>query len=205
MNRLIVVAVLGSLMLVATGVTAALLLGGGDLPTAAYRGNPVPVRVALPDFSLKDYTGKRVQASDLQRKIVIVTFLDTKCTTSCPIIASQVASGLRLLTPDERSQVVAVAISTQPTDDTPAAVRAFLRRHRAEHELLYLIGSEQELRPVWEAFYILSALDSGNANTHSAPVRVFDRNGRWVSTLHPGVDLTPDNLRHDITLALSRS
>jgi hypothetical protein len=37
---------------------------------------------------------------------------------------------------------------------------------------------------------------------HSAPVRIYDREGRWRSTLHAGVDLTPANLAHDIGLAL---
>jgi hypothetical protein len=36
---------------------------------------------------------------------------------------------------------------------------------------------------------------------HSAPVRVYDGRGRWRSTLHPGVDLTPANLAHDLRLA----
>lgn len=66
----------------------------------------------------------------------------------------------------------------------------------------YLIGTEADLRPVWRAFYVLSALDSGDANTHSASVRVFDRNGRWISTLHPRVDLTAKNLAHDARAAL---
>lgn len=46
------------------------------------------------------------------------------------------------------------------------------------------------------------AYETGNADTHSADVRVFDRNGKWVATLHAGADLTPANLAHDITTAL---
>ena len=49
---------------------------------------------------------------------------------------------------------------------------------------------------------VLSALDSGDANTHSASVRVFDREGRWISTLHPSVDLTVQNLANDARVAL---
>jgi hypothetical protein len=33
-------------------------------------------------------------------------------------------------------------------------------------------------------------------------VRIFDRRGIWVSTLHAGIDLTPANLVHDIRAAL---
>jgi hypothetical protein len=46
---------------------------------------------------------------------------------------------------------------------------------------------------------------TAKADFHSADVRVYDRTGRWVSTLHAGVDLTPQNLAHDIKTALERS
>jgi hypothetical protein len=34
-------------------------------------------------------------------------------------------------------------------------------------------------------------------------VRIYDRNGTWVTTLHPGADLTEANLAHDIRAALA--
>jgi len=58
------------------------------------------------------------------------------------------------------------------------------------------------MRPVWKQFAVLPAAETGNADIHSADVRIFDRRGLWVSTLHAGVDLTPTNLVHDIRLAL---
>jgi len=156
----------------------------------------------LGDFDLRDYTGVRISRDQLGGKVVLLTFLESQCEEACPIIASQVAFGLERLDPEEREQVVAIAISTHPVDDTPANVRAFLRAHRAEGKLHYLIGSEQELRPVWKRFGILSALDSGDADTHSASVHVYDPRGEWVSSLHPGIDLTPESLAHDALAAL---
>ena len=206
MSRRTLFVVFGSFaILAASGAIAALLVGGNGSSPAVYRGSPVPSRVYLPDFELRNYTGEMVRSFDLRGKVVLITFLETRCKEACPVIASQLASGLRLLTPGERGEVVALAISTHPGDDTPEAVRAFLRRHRAEGELRYLVGVEDELRPVWDALFVLSALDSGDADTHSAPVRIFARDGLWVSTLHPGVDLTPETLRDDVVTALSQS
>src|SRR6266511_283659 len=68
-----------------------------------------------------------------------------------------------------------------------------------------LIGTERELRPVWRRYHILSALDSGDADTHSASLHIYDRNGVWVSSLHPGIDLTPENFVHDVRRALQSS
>lgn len=52
-------------------------------------------------------------------------------------------------------------------------------------------------------FFVLSSPDSGSSDSHSAPVQVYDVRGRWLSTLPPSVVLTPENLVHDVRLALA--
>ncbi|MDQ3876448.1 MAG: hypothetical protein M3322_13050, partial [Actinomycetota bacterium] len=78
----------------------------------------------------------------------------------------------------------------------------FLRRHRAESALGYLVGPPGALRTVWDSFQVVPSVESGDDDIHSAPVRIYDPDGVWVSTLHPGVDLTPENLAHDLRRAL---
>jgi cytochrome oxidase Cu insertion factor (SCO1/SenC/PrrC family) len=141
--------------------------------------------------------------ADLQGKVVLVTFIDSKCTESCPIIAGVIGATLPRLTTAERRQVEAVAISVEPRLDTPMSIRRFLRVRHALGVLDFLIGSVEQLRPVWKAFSVLPAVDTGSADIHSADVRIFDRDGIWVSTMHVGVDLTPANLVHDVRRALA--
>lgn len=199
-------ALLALAILIAAAATAGALLSRSGAPQAsAFRGSIPPPDIVAPDFALRDYTGELVRMRDLRGKVVLVTFLDTKCTEACPIIAGVIARGLDLLTPTQRGQMVALAITSNPHDDTPAAIRSFLRRHRAEGELRYLIGSERALRPVWDAFHVVPSIDTGSADVHSAPARIFDRRGLWVSTLHAGADLTPANLAHDVEAALESS
>jgi hypothetical protein len=50
---------------------------------------------------------------------------------------------------------------------------------------------------------VLPSLDTGRDTLHSAPLRVYDRDGVWVATLHAGVDLSEENLLHDIRYALA--
>jgi len=174
-------------------------------PAGTYRGGTPPQGVQAPEFSLRSYRGDIVRMRDLRAKVVVVTFLDTKCTDKCPIIASQIGAALRLLPGSARRQVGALAISVDPRADSPASVRRFLRRRHVLGKLDFLLGSVRELRPVWHAFHILAAADTGDANIHSADARIFDRRGIWVTTFHPGVDLTPRNLAHDLLTALERS
>jgi cytochrome oxidase Cu insertion factor (SCO1/SenC/PrrC family) len=200
MRALVAIAVAAAIA--AGAAAAAIVLGGGeDAPD--YRGSQPPARITLPDFTLPDYTGQRISREALRGKVVLVTFLDSQCTESCPIIASQIARAWDRLSAEERREIVPVAISTDPDEDTPASVRAFLRRNRAEGKLHYLVAPVTNLRPVWEAFQISASFDTGVDTLHSAPVRIYDREGVWVSTLHAGADLTTENLVHDVRAVVS--
>jgi protein SCO1/2 len=167
-----------------------------------YRGSEPPGVNPLPAFSLRNYDGRLVRSDELEGDVVVLTFLDSQCSESCPIIASQIGQAVDRLAAGEREQVVTVAISTDPAEDTPASVRGFLRKQRALGKLLYLSGPEAEMRALWKRFNILSSEESGEDTLHSAPVRVYDRDLIWVATLHAGIDLIPENLLHDVRVAL---
>ncbi len=169
-----------------------------------YRGSEPPGRHPLPRFSLRNYDGTPVRSADLRGKVVLLTFLDSQCTDACPIIAARIGRTVDRLTVEERRQIAAVAISTEPAEDTPASVRSFLRNQRALGKLLYVSGPERDMRPLWKRFQILSSLESGEDTLHSAPVRIYDRDSLWVATLHATVDLSEDNLLHDLRVALEQ-
>ena len=187
----------------AVGGIVATRMTGDDKERAGYRGSRAVVSSPLPDFALRDQDGRVVRSAELRGKVTLLTFLDTQCKEACPIIASQVARTLDRLDQAQRAEVSAIAISADPKGDTPAGIRAFLRRNRAERHVRYLSGPEAELRPIWEAAQILPSIDTGDDDTHSAPVRIYGRDGNWIVTQHVGADLSQDNLAHDIRLALA--
>jgi protein SCO1/2 len=174
------------------------------VPSSPYRGSKPPPGVRAPNFELRSYRGQLVRMHDLRGKVVLITFIDTACTDKCPIIASQVAAALSLLPGAARRQVVALALTVDPRVDSPRSVRHFLAQRHAT-SLDFLLGTVKELRPIWKAFYVVAAPETGNSNVHSADARIFDRRGVWVSTLRPGVDMTPSNVAHDLLTALKRS
>ena len=206
-------ALAGAVVVLGAAVLGGLLLGARDSanpgtsgpPAGRYRGSRPPTGIHAPDFTLQNYRGQSVRMVRLRGRIVLTTFVDSACREACPIILGQLGRGLRMLDAATRAQVVALAITVNPKVDTPARVRRFLRQRHALGQVDYLIGTVRQLRPVWKAYGILPAVDTGNSDVHSADVRVFDRRGIWLSTLHAGVDLTPANLVHDIRLAMHRT
>jgi len=161
-----------------------------------------PAQTCSRAFGSRRFDGREVDSGKLVGKAVVVTFVDSACRESCPIIVSHLARTLPQLTAEERPRVAALAVTVHPAVDTATHVRRFLRDRNALGQLDYLVGSERALRPVWKAFHVLPATDTGSPDVHSADVRIFDRNGRWVSTLHVGVDLSEANLLHNIHAAL---
>ncbi len=211
MKRRVLLAMLATALLlpVLAAIIVYSLLSGGTSSTALasgpppgrYKGSEPPAQIQMPQFALRNYKGRPIRSRELLGKVTLVTFLDTDCTTKCPIIAAEIGDGLRLLTHEERRKVVPLAFSVNPASDTPRRVRAFLHRRQAEG-LDFLLGTVKKMSPVWRSFHIVAAAETGNADIHSADVRIFDRRGIWVSTQHAGVDLTPTNLAHDLRVAM---
>jgi protein SCO1/2 len=181
-------------------------VGGSDEAAAPavspFLGSVPPAGIELPAFALVDETGEPVTDESLRGRVAVVTFLDAQCREACPVIGEIAARAVDRLEPAEREQVAVVGISVDPAEDTPAEIDAFLRRHRARARLAYLVGDAAEMTRVWRDFGVLSVVVSGDDDLHSAPVRIYSREGEWLTTLHSGADLTVDALVHDMRVAL---
>jgi protein SCO1/2 len=131
--------------------------------------------------SLRDYRGQ----------VVLVTFMHALCHESCPIVAQQIRGALD----DVGRSVPSFAVSVSPTEDTPAAARAFLARQHVAGRLRFLLGSAARLAPVWRSFAIASQHDS--SDTHTVHVFLLDRRG-VPRVGFPQQAITPEALAHDI-------
>ena len=192
----------GATLLLAVAIGAA---GCGGSSKPHFVGTQPPDGIRMPSFALRDYRGGVVTSSSLRGKAVAMTFLDTACKEACPVIANEAGRARALQTPADRRATAFYAVTVDPRVDTPARVQAFLRREHALGAVGYLLGTTQQLRPVWRAFSVLPAVSTGRPSVHSAPVRIYAPDGTWVSELDPTVDLTPKNLAHDLHEALKAS
>lgn len=206
MKPRLLIAAGGALVILVGALTAALAARhhpAGFTPPAPspYRGSTPPAGIHAPNFTLRDYRGTTVTMSRLRGRVVVLSFVDSKCKEQCPIVTNVLARAMERLTAPIRKQVVPLLMSVNPPVDTAASIHRFLAARNAL-ALTYLVAPVHKMRPIWKAYGILPAVDTGNSDIHSSDVRVFDRQGVWVTSEHAGVDLTADNLDHDILLAL---
>jgi protein SCO1 len=123
-----------------------------------------------PAFKLPDQTGAVTTAAALRGHVVLLTFLDSRCTNLCPIEGSQLAQVQRRLPAAKRPLLVVVSVNPA---DTHASVARFVREAGWTSPWRWLLGTRATLAPVWKAYHIGVRLVHGQAvQTGSTTIRV---------------------------------
>jgi len=139
-------------------------------------------RTPAPTFKLTDQHGQPVALEQFRGQPVVLTFLYTHCPDECPLIADQLRQTLLQLGPDA-GKVAVLAVSTDPRHDDRTSVMGFLQDHQVDGRMSFLMGSPDELTPVWKAYYVAvqdQHPDSSIPVTdliHSDPIYVIDKSG----------------------------
>ena len=162
-------------------------------------------KTPAPDFKLTDQTGKPVSLANFRGKVVVLTFLYTHCPDECPLIASKLATTSGLLGA-AMNQTAFVAVSVDPTNDTPIAIAKFVQDHNLEGKLHYLTGAPDQLKLVWSAYSVYAAPSPTNSTfasvSHSTRVIVIDKAGN--ERINFDSDLDPNDLAFDVRALVSR-
>jgi len=195
--------VLSAILLAAVGALAVVIVilvnGTGGAPPL----NAVPISppVAAPPTAGRDSAGNLVSVPEGGRP-ALVTFLYAHCTTSCPLIAGEIAAALDAVGTGTASKIDTVAISVDPTGDTPAEVNTFLAVHHLTGRMSYIIGSRAELAPLWQAWGIRAQPTNAISSTHTALVVLVDKQGQEVGSYAGAIPISVPALAGDLrTLA----
>jgi protein SCO1 len=165
----------------------------GFKAATAYPGGEVPA----PTMKLEDAaTGRTFDTASLAGKPYMVTFLYTHCPDVCPLIGAEMQAALRELGPLAKKTEV-VALSVDPRGDTRSAVQAWLKVHREPANFHYLIGSEAELQPYWNAWHVGPQIAGDPDSSHTAVIYPIDRQGRIAAIINAGGQVPSADLAYD--------
>lgn len=211
MRPALVVAVGITTLALAAGVVAALSgndepgpVAIGPTPQGPFKGGRLPDGVRGGKafrFELADARGGTTGTAEVAGKPYVVTFLYTDCPDVCPLIGAELRRALELLG-SEANDVAVLAVSVDPKRDTPAAVREWLDRHRLPQNFHYLIGSQAELKPVWDAYYAAPQIPGRADSAHTASIWLIDARGRIRTKFSGGMPVPPEDIAHDLRLLL---
>ena len=146
-----------------------------------------------PQFELVDQKGKPVALADFGGKVVVLTFLDSVCTETCPLTALELRKVHHLLgqgaEEDLTEQVVFLGINVNVDYNRQEDVQAFTDKFGLDEipSWHFLTGGAEALAPVWEAYgiQVVKTDPDDEEYEHSPGVYVIDQNGelRWhIST-----------------------
>jgi protein SCO1/2 len=166
--------------------------GGHDSGGAGFEGSLPPGGIRPADFALRDQDGRIARLADYRGKPVILTFMYSTCRDTCPLTAYQIRGAMDQIGHD----VPTLAVSVDPTNDTRLNARRFVNRTGLTRRMRFLMGSQKQLAPIWDAYGIRP---QGKGFDHSAYVLLIDRQGRRRVSW-PTEKLTPEGLAHDLRL-----
>lgn len=182
------------LLIVLALVLAAVLGTGGGLYLAS-RGSgsvtgPSAANVALmglsqlpptpaPDFTLTDQNSQTRTMASLQGQVVVLYFMDVKCTDICPLVGQEFINAQKLLGA-QASKVDFVGINVNPNHTSVDEVRAFDAENGLDHlpNWYYLTGPLPQLQQVWNQYGITVQVDPTSSDVrHTSTMTFIDPHG----------------------------
>jgi protein SCO1 len=156
-----------------------------------------------PDFQLTDQNNSVVKLSDFRGRVVVLTFMDSKCADTCPLTAVHFREAYRQFDQNETQQVVFLGVNVNVEENAVADILETTRAWRLDEvpDWHFLTGSLEELEPVWKDYGIVAEHNpDGHSMMHTPGTFLIDPLGqeRWyISTPFSGEGVT------DMTLPLS--
>lgn len=164
---------------------------GLELSKDGWAGAVRPPAQAVPAFSLTDQDGKTVTSEDLKGRPVVYAFVYSTCEDTCP---AQVQTIKGAIDAADRKDVRVVGISVDPVNDNPKRAASFLLEQGMTGRMEFLLGTREQLEPVWDAFAIQPQQENLE---HSAHTILADANGMQRIGF-PYDFMTQEALAHDL-------
>lgn len=195
----------------------------GCAPNTSFHGTELTSKNAAHRFTLKDQLGQTINSDIFNGKITVLTFLYTECPDVCPLTTAALHKAYEMLG-DDAHETNFVAITVDPDRDNAQAAYSYSKKWDMLDKWVFLTGTNEELKPIWQAYYVAlgpsASLSnkSSSKNTadseisaatrtagylvdHPAPVYLIDRNGK-MRVIYTDLTLNPNPLVNDIRLLL---
>lgn len=150
------------------------------LPVSATAESPWG-RNYFPNSSLVTQDGKTVKFYDdvIHGKIVIINFIFTNCGDVCPLDTAQLRKVQSILGDRIGKDIFMYSISVDPVNDTPAALRDYMKKYDIGPGWTFLTGKLDDINQIQQKLGVAPA--NGTPSQHSTTVIVGNEaTGQWI-------------------------
>jgi cytochrome oxidase Cu insertion factor (SCO1/SenC/PrrC family) len=153
------------------GAQARAAAANPDLDTGTSLGG-----LAAPEIRLVNQFGQPMSLSQFRGKVVVLAFVDSECTTVCPLTTVSMTAARDLLDA-AGDQVQLLGVDANPSATSVRDVMAYSQAHAMVNQWDFLTGSLAQLRAVWRAYHIYVQIQAGQID-HTPALYVIDQRGR---------------------------
>ncbi|CRL47497.1 MULTISPECIES: SCO family protein [Pseudomonas] len=138
----------------------------------------------FPNTLLTDQDGQQVHFFDdlIKDKVVVINFIFTSCSDSCPLETARLRQVQKLLGDRVGKDIFFYSISIDPLSDTPEVLKAYAQRFKIGPGWKFLTGEfadVTELRKKLGLF--IEGVDNGRSKDHNLSLIVGNQStGRWM-------------------------
>ena len=138
----------------------------------------------LPEFNFQNQNGVYVSDIDFKSELTLVTFMYSDCTTECPSALNDLKN-FEMTRNDYKDELNIIIFSIDPENDTESEVNSLLMKYELNNSVNYLIGDKDELKVIWEHFYVpVANIESkslkGNLILHSMPAYLISERNEFT-------------------------
>ena len=142
------------------------------------QGAGLPQPKQIPDLQVLDQNGQTRQFyTDLiKNKTVAINFIFTRCGFTCPLLGVKFGALQRKLNDHQAEPVQLISVSTDPLNDTPQRLKAWLNKYGTEKNWTLVTGEKSTIDQLLKAMQAFAP----DINDHSTLILIGnDRNHQW--------------------------
>ncbi len=147
---------------------------------AADKPNRLPVIQSAPTFVLTDQDNKPLALKDQKGQVLLVSFIFTTCSGSCPATTHRMARVQEELTKRDlfKKGVRLLSITLDPVRDTAEVLRGYLRLYDLDAKTWsFLTGPPAEVTKVYTAWGMWAKPAANGQLDHPSRIYLVDRRG----------------------------
>jgi protein SCO1/2 len=155
----------------------------------------------VPDFKLIDQNGKRFSFHQYRGRIVVLTFIYTRCPLPdyCPLMTDNFVEIEKTLKsePARYPKTHLLSITLDPEYDSPEVLREYAARHSADSAHWdFATGTKDEVKQI-ATYFGMQYWRDGDQVVHSLRTAIVGADGKFVK-LYRGNEWKPDEIVSDL-------
>ncbi|POA30206.1 c-type cytochrome [Pseudomonas fluorescens] len=138
----------------------------------------------FPNILLTDQDGRQVRFFDdlIKDKVVVINFIFTSCSDSCPLETARLRQVQKLLGDRVGKDIFFYSITIDPLSDTPEVLKAYAQRFKVGPGWKFLTGEFEDVTELRKKLGLfIEGVDNGRTKDHNLSLIVGNQStGRWM-------------------------